>query len=64
MSTERYSLDDLDNNYVHLTNFSIQKENLKEATQSMGGSKISLKMLQKKLQSKGVGWDRIWSQIV
>lgn len=30
----------------------------------MGGSKISLKMLRKKLEGKGINWDLIWSQIV
>lgn len=48
MTTQPYSLntDDLDNKFVHLTNFSIQRENLGAGQEdSVGGSKLSLKML-------------------
>jgi tubulin polyglutamylase TTLL5 len=55
LSTERYSLDQnlMDNKYIHLTNFSINRENIADRKltleQQLGGCKISLKMLKKRL---------------
>jgi tubulin polyglutamylase TTLL5 len=55
LSTERYSLDEnlMDNKYIHLTNFSINRENIADRKltleQQLGGCKISIKMLKKRL---------------
>jgi tubulin polyglutamylase TTLL5 len=47
LSTEKYTLkeEDLKNNFIHLTNFAIQRENYIPEGFSLGGTKISLKML-------------------
>ena len=59
--------DEIDNKFIHLTNFSIQRENLtenkKSAEEDVGGSKISLRMLAKKLESMGVHWAAVQKQI-
>ena len=55
----------MDNHFVHLTNYAIQKENLKQDYRtSVGGSKISLKMLRKELEKRGISWEDIWGQII
>jgi len=51
MSTERYSISEdlIDNKFIHLTNFSIQREHVNQngvsLEEKLGGCKISLKML-------------------
>jgi len=49
LSTEMFTLDpkDINNNYIHLTNFAIQKNHINPETNEnfIGGSKITLKML-------------------
>ena len=51
LSTEMFSLDisTLKNNYIHLTNYAIQKNNIDMSALTgdnfLGGSKITLKML-------------------
>lgn len=49
----------MDNKFIHLTNFSIQRENLvgerkQTFEEEIGGSKISLKMLAERLKTMGV----------
>lgn len=69
MSTERYSTseDHIDNKFIHLTNFSIQRQHVNPdgATleQKLGGCKISLKMLAEKLKFMGIQWKLIEKQI-
>ncbi|KAL4510038.1 hypothetical protein ABPG72_010231 [Tetrahymena utriculariae] len=67
LSTEKYQLNaqTIKNNYIHLTNFSIQKHHYDPASNNnfIGGTKISLKMLQEKFRQKGIDWDRIWIQV-
>ncbi len=47
MSTEPFSLDprNLKNNFVHLTNFAINKHNSEASGNILGGCKLSFKML-------------------
>jgi hypothetical protein len=66
LSTEKYSIseDDMDNKFVHLTNFSIQRENLTEdkkltLDEQVGGSKISLRMLAKKFKGINIEWSLV-----
>ena len=62
LSTESYSLsrDKMDNKFIHLTNFSIQRQALpadprkNSLEEEVGGSKISLRMLALKLKGMGV----------
>lgn len=78
LSTQRYSLDggDINNKFIHLTNFSVQKENLESEgpktdqnyamnslEKQMGGCKITLRMLREKLSKQGIAWSKIESQI-
>lgn len=62
LSTEKYSLDEslMENKYIHLTNFSINRENIADRKlsleQQLGGCKISIKMLKKRLEEVGVAW--------
>ena len=69
MSTAQFTLDpsDLSNNYIHLTNYAIQKYNQDAfggtSENIMGGTKISLKTLRTKLEGKGVRWSHIWEQV-
>ena len=52
LTTEKYSLSPemIDNTFIHLTNYAVQKKNLNEQNENyLGGSKISLKMLFEKL---------------
>jgi tubulin polyglutamylase TTLL5 len=57
----------MDNKYIHLTNFSINRENIADKKlsleQQLGGCKISLKMLKKRMHLSGVSWERIEKQI-
>lgn len=69
MSTVPFSMnpDKLQNKYIHLTNFSIQKYNTRKDDSLdaiLGGSKICLKTLQERLSKMGINWDKIWTQIV
>lgn len=69
MSTVPFSMnpDKLQNKFIHLTNFSIQKYNTKKddsLDSILGGSKICLKTLQERLEKLGINWDKIWSQII
>ncbi|KAL4466855.1 hypothetical protein ABPG74_010452 [Tetrahymena malaccensis] len=67
LSTEKYQLNaqTIKNNQIHLTNFSIQKHHYDPASNNnfIGGTKISLKMLQEKFRQKGIDWDKIWIQV-
>lgn len=54
----------MDNKFVHLTNFSIQRENLTEdkkltLDEQVGGSKISLRMLAKKFKGINIEWSLV-----
>lgn len=68
LSTEPYSLDpgDFKNNFIHLTNYAIQKNNIdtKNNDNFIGGSKITLKMLRAKLEEKFIDWRSIWIQVL
>ena len=72
-STVPYNLDPNDkaNKYIHLTNVSINKYNLKNSDgsnndQIYGGSKVSLETLKAKVEAEyKINWDvQIWDQIV
>lgn len=69
LSTNQYSLDPdtLSDNFIHLTNYSIQKYNSGAPGMGndvmSGGSKISLKALRGKLEMKGINWQHIWDQV-
>lgn len=72
-STVPYNLDPNDkaNKYIHLTNVSINKYNLKNSDGSnndeiYGGSKISLETCKEKVESAyNINWDKqIWDQII
>lgn len=70
ITTELYDLDpdNLDNIFIHLTNYAVQKNNLQSnANQSnenaFGGSKISLRQLRAKLEERGINWAKIWVQV-
>lgn len=70
LSTVPFSLDPetLDKQFIHLTNYSIQKNNmnmklLNENEAIFGGSKISLKTVKSKVEERGYCWARIWTQI-
>jgi tubulin polyglutamylase TTLL5 len=69
LSTLPYSLSQelMDNKLVHLTNFSIQREQPLPGKQpleeELGGSKVSLGMLAGKLRALGVSWEGVWRQI-
>ena len=69
-ATVRYSTEDLSNNMVHLTNTSIQKHNERNVRQTqdtlVGGTKISLKVLREKLQTRNppVNFERLWEKII
>lgn len=54
------SAESIKNTFIHLTNFAIQKNNREAAVNFEGGSKISLKTLQGKLESMGIAWNSIW----
>ncbi|KRX04923.1 hypothetical protein PPERSA_06557 [Pseudocohnilembus persalinus] len=64
ISTEEFSLhpDDITNNQIHLTNYSIQKHFYDHTSMKnyIGGTKISLKMLKQRFLQQ---WDKIWNQI-
>ena len=71
-STVPYNLDpnDKSNKYIHLTNVSINKYNLKNvqnenADEIYGGSKVSLETLKKRVENDyKINWDtQIWEQI-
>lgn len=51
------------NNFVHLTNFAINRHNHEAAGKFSGGSKISLKSLKDKLAKNGNSWSSVWSQV-
>ena len=65
LSTEKYSLDpqSIKNAFMHLTNFSINKNNTEAKEQFSGGSKISLKNLKEKLTKMGYSFSNIWTQV-
>jgi phosphoenolpyruvate carboxylase len=67
MSTEPFTLDvnTLKNNFIHLTNYAINKHNVTQTTQQnyIGGSKITLKMLQEKLKQSNLSWEKVWEQV-
>ena len=48
---------------MHLTNFSINKNNLDANENFVGGSKISLKSLKEKVNSMGHSFSNIWLQV-
>ena len=70
-STQPYSLDPTDkaNKYIHLTNVSINKNNLKnydveKKDRAFGGTKVSLGTLKKAFDEMGIDWDeQIWYKI-
>lgn len=64
-STEKYSLEPMDmkNNFVHLTNFAINKNNNEASEQFAEGSKISLKALKEKVTKMGHSFASVWSQV-
>lgn len=53
------------NAFVHLTNFSVNKNNedAKQSANFSGGSKISLKTLKDKLTKMNYSFNRIWTQV-
>lgn len=67
LSTEKYSLDpnSIKNTFVHLTNFSINKNNVESNANKnfSAGSKISLKSLKDKITRMGHSFTNIWSQV-
>jgi hypothetical protein len=72
-STVAYNLDpdDKSNKYIHLTNVSINKYNLKNSDgvnndEIYGGTKVSLETLKEKVEKAyNINWDKqIWEQIV
>lgn len=71
-STVPYNLDPNDkaNKYIHLTNYSINKHNMKNienenADEIEGGCKVSLSTIKKKVEAEWkVNWDdQIWTEI-
>ena len=71
-STVPYTLDpnDKSNKYVHLTNVSINKYNIKnydcdDSSRVYGGTKVSLATLKKTFDEElGIDWDKnVWTQI-
>jgi len=71
-STETFSLNpaSLQNNQIHLTNYSIQKHYIKQGCTRdlvsdpvLEGSKISLRTLKMKLKAYGVKWKSIWKKM-
>jgi hypothetical protein len=63
--------DDKSNKYIHLTNVSINKYNLKNSDgvnndEIYGGTKVSLETLKEKVEKAyNINWDKqIWEQIV
>jgi hypothetical protein len=71
-STVPYNLDPNDkaNKYIHLTNYSINKHNMKNienenADEIEGGCKVSLSTIKKKVEAEwNVNWDeQIWTEI-
>ena len=65
LSTEKFTMnaDSIKNTFIHLTNFAIQKNNRDAAATFEGGSKISFKSLQEKLEGMGVRWQVIWDKV-
>lgn len=51
------------NAFIHLTNFSINKNNLDAKSNFVGGSKISLKTLKDRLTKMGYSYPDIWKQV-
>ena len=60
VSTQKYSKDEesITNKLIHLTNFSVQKDNVHQTEDSfekkVGGCKITLRVLKQKLQKIGI----------
>jgi tubulin polyglutamylase TTLL5 len=65
LSTEKFSMsaDSIKNTFIHLTNFAIQKNNREAAATFDGGSKISFKSLQEKLEKMSIKWSAIWEKV-
>ena len=67
-------IEDLDKKQIHLTNVAINKKTegkeekneyaeVERANFGLGGTKISLRMLEEKLGLMNVGWSEIWRQV-
>ena len=65
LSTEKYSLDanSIKNTFIHLTNFSVNKNNVEGKNNFSSGSKISMKTLKDKLTRMGYSFPNIWAQV-
>ena len=64
-ASEEYREDDLDNRFVHLTNFAVNQERRKEREGDgvEGSVKWSLGSLKKYFKSQGLDWSSVWREI-
>ena len=67
MSTEKFSMEPMamKNAFIHLTNFSVNKNNeeAKLSSNFSGGSKISMKTLKDRLTKMDYSFTHIWAQV-
>ena len=66
-ATQPFSTDDLDNKFIHLTNYAINK-NTEEFVQNenpedFAGHKWSVKTFRRYLECQGHDWGRVWNRI-
>ena len=66
-ASETYNDNDLENNFIHLTNFAVNREykdpKREEGDGVEGSVKWTVGALRKYLERRGEDWDKIWSEI-